>query len=135
MAPVWNRVAGINHRSGFGPSVSYLRTRSIVPPLLPSPGKPTVDQVAINMQASLGSVLDVIHNQSRGKTLHGVVILDELATKKRICWDPKSNMFLGLCREHGHRTSLEFINEGDLEELFRRLDSMEESEQVHYTGR
>ena len=92
-----NRVAGINHRSGFGPSVSYLRTRSIVPPLVPSPGKPTVDQVAINTQASLGSVLDVIHNQSRGKTLHGIVILDELPTEKRICWDPKSNMFLGLC--------------------------------------
>ena len=129
-----NRVAGINHCSGFGPSVSYLRTRSIIPPLLPSPGKPTIDEVATNMLASLGSVLDIIHNQSRGKTLHGIVILDELATEKRIRWDPTSNMFLGICREHGHRTSLEFINEDDLEELFRRLDSTEQSEQVHYAG-
>lgn len=60
-----------------------------------------------------------------------MVIFDEIATEKRLRWDPKSNMFLGVCREHGHRTSLEFINEGDLEELFRRLDSTEESEQVH----
>ena len=93
-----------------------------------------IDEVATNMLASLGSVLDIIHNQSRGKTLHGVVILDELATEKRICWDPTSNMFLGVCREHRHRTSLEFINEDDLEELFQRLDSTEQSEQVHYAG-
>ena len=129
-----NRVAGINHRSGFGPSVLYLRTCSIVPPLLPSPGKPMIDEVATNMLASLGSMLDIIHNQSRGKTLHGVIILDELATEKRIRWDPTSNMFLGVCQEHRHQTSLEFINEDDLEELFRRLDSTEQSEEVHYAG-
>ena len=43
-------------------------------------------------------------------------------------------MFLGLCREHGDRTSLEFINEGDLEELFHQLDSVDENERVHYAG-
>lgn len=129
-----NRVAGINHRSGIGPSVSYLRSRSIVPPLIPSHGKPTIDQVATNLQSSLGSILDVIQEQSKGKVLHAVTIFDELATEKRIRWDPKSNMFLGVCQEHGYQTSLEFINEGDLEELFRRLDSVDENEKVHYAG-
>ncbi|PPQ92922.1 LOW QUALITY PROTEIN: hypothetical protein CVT25_006605 [Psilocybe cyanescens] len=129
-----NCVAGINHRSGLGPSVSYLRTRSIVPSLIPSHGKPTTDQVATNMQASIGSILDVMHNQSREKVLHTMVMFDELAVEKRIRWDPKSNKFVGVCREHGHRTSLDFINEGNLEELFRRLDSEEESEKVHHAG-
>ena len=129
-----NRVAGINHRAGLGPSVPYLRSRSIVPALIPSHGQPTTDQIATNVQSSLGSILDVIQEQIKGKTLHAVVILDELATEKRIRWDPTSNMFLGVCREHGYRTSLEFINEGDLEELFRRLDSVDENERVHYAG-
>lgn len=63
-----------------------------------------------------------------------MVMFDELAVEKRIRWDPKSNKFVGVCREHGHRTSLDFINEGNLEELFRRLDSEEESEKVHHAG-
>jgi hypothetical protein len=37
----------------------------------------------------------------------------------------KSNYFLGVCREHGHKTSLEFINERDMEEVFSALDSGE----------
>ena len=129
-----NCVAGINHHSGFGPSVSYLRSHSIVPPLIPSHGKPTIDQVATNLQSSLGSILDVIQEHNKGKTSYGVVILDEIATEKQIHWDPTSNMFLGLCQEHGNRTSLEFINEGGLEELFCWLDSVDENKRVHYAG-
>ena len=49
-------------------------------------------------------------------------MFDEIATEKRIRWDPKTNYFLGLCREHAHNTATEFINEGDLEELFQALD-------------
>ena len=57
-------------------------------------------------------------------------MFDELATEKRICWDPKTNYFLGLCREHSHKTSTEFINEGDMEELFQKLDDGT----IHHTG-
>ena len=115
---LWKLCCWNHHHSGFGPSVSYFRSHSIVPPLIPSHGKPTIDQVATNLQSSLGSILDVIQEHNKGKTSHGVVILDEIATEKQIHWDPTSNMFLGLCQEHGNRTSLEFINEGGLEELF-----------------
>jgi hypothetical protein len=57
-------------------------------------------------------------------------MFDELATEKRIRWDPKTNHFLGLCREHAHNTETEFINENDLEELFQGLDVG----RVHYAG-
>ena len=97
-----NHFAGINHHSGFGPSVSYLRSHSIVPPLIPSHRKPTVDQVATNLQSSLGSILDVIQEHRKGRTLHGMVIFEDIATEKWISWDPPSNMFLGLCQEHGN---------------------------------
>ena len=129
-----NRVAGIYQKSQGGPSVSYLRTRSIVPAIIPSHEQPTMEQVKANVQSSLESVLEIIQKQIGGKVLHTVVMFDELATEKRIRWDPKTNYFLGVCRQHAHKTSMEFINEGDLEELFRRLDSSSESEKVHYAG-
>ena len=78
----------------------------------------------------LEGVLDVIHCQSVSNAVHAVVMFDELAMEKRIRWDIKSNYFLGVCREHAHKTSMEFINEGDLEELFRKLDDGE----IHYAG-
>jgi hypothetical protein len=61
-------------------------------------------------------------------------MFNEVATEKRIRWDPKTNHFLGVCRQHAHRTSMEFINEGDLEELFRRLNSTFDDEKVHHAG-
>ena len=63
-----------------------------------------------------------------GKVLHTVMMFDELATKKRLRWDPKTNYFLGVCREHANKTSMEFVNEGDMEELFRWIDEGK----VHY---
>ena len=57
-------------------------------------------------------------------------MFDELATEKRIRWDPKTNRFLGICREHVYRTSTEFVNEDDMEELFQNLDDGK----VHYAG-
>lgn len=124
-----NRVAEINHRANDAPSVSYLRTRSTVPAIVPSHEQPTIEQVMANVQATFNGVLDVIHGQNRSKLVHTVLMFDELATEKRVRWDPKTNYFLGLCREHAHNTAVEFINEDDLEELFQRLDDG----RVHHT--
>lgn len=74
--------------------------------------------------------MDVIHSQTVSKVVHAVVMFDELATEKRIRWDPKTNYFLSICRQHVHKTSMEFVNEGDMEELFWKLDDGE----IHYTG-
>jgi hypothetical protein len=118
-----NRVAHINHRANGAQSVSYLRRRSTVPLLIPSHAQPTVEQVQKNLEATLGGVLDVLHSRVQsGGVLHAVVMFDELATEKRVRWDPKTNYFLGVCRQHAHKTSTEFVNEGDLEELYRNLD-------------
>ena len=129
-----NRVAGINQRSHGAPSVSYLRSRSIVPPLIPSYSQPTEEDVQTNVKATLQSVMTEIQSLIKGTALHTVLMFDEVATEKRIRWDPKTNYFLGVCRQHAHRTSTEFVNEGDLEELFRRLNSTIDDEKVHYAG-
>ncbi|KAF8810813.1 hypothetical protein BYT27DRAFT_7221830 [Phlegmacium glaucopus] len=125
-----NRVAEINHCANKGPSITYLRTHSTVPPIIPSPGQPTVDQVQANIEATFGGLLDVIYSQNHSKFIHTVLMFVELATEKRIRWDPKTNHFLGICREHGHKTSTEFVNEDDMEELFQNLDDGK----VHYAG-
>jgi hypothetical protein len=118
-----NRVAQINHRANGAQSVTYLRSRSTVPPLIPSPAQPTVEQVQMNLEATIGGVLDVLHDRVQGGVVHAVVMFDELATEKRVRWDPKTNFFLGICRQHAHKTSTEFVNEGDMEELFKNLDN------------
>ena len=126
-----NHVAQINHRANGAPSVTYLRTRSTVPPLIPSPAQPTIEQVQKNLEATISGVLDVLHNRVQtGGVVHAVLMFDELATEKRIRWDPKTNFFLGICRQHAHKTSAEFVNEGDMEELFKNLDD----DVVHYAA-
>jgi len=125
-----NRVAEINHRANNAPSISYLRTRSTVPQIVPSHEQPTVDQIRINVEATFDGVLEVIHGQNRSKWVHTVLMFDELATEKRIRWDPKTNHFLGLCREHAHKTATEFINADDMEEMFQKLDN----ESIHHAG-
>jgi len=123
-----NRVAHINHRSGHGPSVTYLRGRSIMAPIIPSPGKPNETEVMKNFNSTFESILDLFVTSSSARVRHIVLMFDELALEKRLRWDPKTNHFLGLCRQHAHKTSIEFINEGDLEEVFRALDEGD----VHY---
>lgn len=120
------RVAQINHRAQGDPSLTKLRSLSFTPPITPSPGQPTVAEIASNVKATFEGVLNVVHD--RVKLLHTVVMFDELATEKRIRWDQKTNHFLGVCREHAHKTSLEFVNEGDMEELFQAIDN----DEVHY---
>src|ERR1700678_3682331 len=74
-----------------------------------------------NIQASFDSVLDVV--QGRGQILRAVLMFDEIAAEKRIRLDRNQQYFLGVCREHGHKkVSLEFVNGGDLKELFQALD-------------
>jgi hypothetical protein len=127
-----NRVAEILHRLEGAPSVSYLRSRSTVPPIIPSHAKPTVDQVSKNVDATLQNVLDVIHGQMEGKVIHTIVMFDELATEKRIRWDPKTDFLLGVCRVHADENELQFLNEAVLEDLFMNLDA--NPSKVHYAG-
>ena len=67
-----NRVAEINHRANHAPSVSYLRTRSTIPPIVPSHDQPTVSQVTSNVEATLKGVLDVIHSENHSKFIHSL---------------------------------------------------------------
>jgi hypothetical protein len=122
-----NRVAQIAHRSLGLPALTTLRNRSIMPQIVPSHSTPGVVEIGKNIDACFESINDIL--QSR-KVVHQILMLDEIATEKRLRWDHKTNCFLGVCREHGKNTSLEFSSEDDMEELFRSLDEGE----VHYAA-
>ncbi|KAJ7728316.1 hypothetical protein B0H14DRAFT_3618619, partial [Mycena olivaceomarginata] len=122
-----NRVADFAHRALGLPSRTTLRKRTTVPPIVPSPGRPQVSEVAENDKACFEGIADVL---AAKKPKHAVLMFDEIATQRRIRWDPRTNNFLGVCREHAHKASLQFNSEKDLEELFRA----KEEGKVHFAG-
>lgn len=122
-----NRIAGIASRALGLPALSTLRRRAIMPPLVPSHSTPAVAEVTKNMDACFESINEIL---STRKVVHQVLMLDEIATEKRIRWDDRTNNFLGVCRQHGKRTSLAFNTVDDLKELYACLQSGE----VHYAA-
>lgn len=48
-------------------------------------------------------------------------MFDELKVEERPRWDDKSNMILGVCREHGKHTSLEFTSKNEAELLIKSI--------------
>ncbi|KAJ7761266.1 hypothetical protein DFH07DRAFT_957330 [Mycena maculata] len=122
-----NRMADFAHRALGLPSRRTLAKRITVPPIVPSPGKPNTAEVAENVGASFKGITEVL---SAKKPKHVVLMYDEIATEKRIRWDPKTNNFLGVCRQHGNSVSLQFNNEEDLQELF----NAKEENKVHFAG-
>ncbi|KAK7001931.1 hypothetical protein R3P38DRAFT_3326830 [Favolaschia claudopus] len=126
-----NRLADFAHRALGLPSRTTLRNRLTVPPITPSPGTPQASEVAQNVEACFAGLKDAL---STRKVVHAVLMFDELATEKRIRWDDKTNNFLGVCRQHGSKVSLQFNNERDLEELFRALESKNPDDAVHYAA-
>jgi hypothetical protein len=111
------QVADVAHCIFGTPSVSTIRTRTIVPQILTSPSFPTHHEIENNIAACFKGVLDIL----RVSTPHGILMFDEIAIEKRPRWDDKSNKILGVCREHGQDTSLEFVSEDDLQTLWEEL--------------
>jgi hypothetical protein len=125
-----DRIATIAHRAFGAPSVTTLRNQLSIPPIIPSPAMPTFIETSTNVMLTFEGLLDALKLRDGARCVHAVLMFDEIATEKRIRWDPKTNKFLGVCREHGHQISLEFGGEKDMEGLFKALDSGE----VHYAG-
>lgn len=48
-----------------------------------------------------------------------VLMWDEVSAEKRLRWNAADNLLYGLCREHGHRVSLEFNAVEDVEAVYR----------------
>jgi hypothetical protein len=112
-----SRVAEIGHRALGLPSVSTLRRHTTICSLLPSPGKPTVEEIEANIDSCLDTTAEFSASKSQGMPVpivHQVLMLDEIATEKRARYDDRNNKVVGVCRQHGHKLPLELRSEDDL---------------------
>ena len=116
-----SRIAEFAHRSTFLPSPTTARRNAVTLPLKVSVGKPTVLDAEENILVSLGPLEGL--DTDGCKIKHQVFVLDEIAIEKRPRWDDRTNMFLGACREHGHRVPLEFVSEKELDIFCDALDN------------
>lgn len=120
-----DRLGHIVQRALGMPSVSALRKGTVKTYVQPSAGRPNSEVVAKNTLASLSGIMDILNPSS---IKHAVLMFDEIACEKRIRWNPHTNEFLGVCREHGHRVALEFGSVEDAKEMLVALNSGE----IHY---
>ena len=122
-------VAEFAHQSLALPSLTTIRCQTIMPTLLISSSAPTIAEVESNIiscYSSLGSCRKRLVGTSHNlKIIHQVIMLDELAVKKRIRWDNLHNKFQGTYREHNHRIPLDFTLEKELDILCEAIENNE----------
>jgi hypothetical protein len=113
-----SRVAAIAHKVLDLPSISTLCRKTVITPIIISPRQPAKKEVEKNVLACFEKIMDVVEGK---RIVHQVLMLDELKVEERPCWDDKTNMILGPCREHGKKTSLEFNSGHEAELLVEAL--------------
>ncbi|KAJ7743230.1 hypothetical protein DFH07DRAFT_869911 [Mycena maculata] len=75
-------------------------------------GKPTPSEIESNIDACLDAVPDVDDESPR--IVHQILMLDEIATERRARYDDRTNMVVGVCRQHGYKLPLELKTEASL---------------------
>lgn len=111
------RVTDIAHRIHGSPAASTVRRRTTVPILVPSPSSPKTKEIETNIRACFQSISDVLGLASSSAPLHAVLMFDELATERRLRYDDRTNMFVGIGREDASKTMLEFASVEDLDTI------------------
>jgi len=114
------QVADIAHCIFGTPAVSTIQRRTIIPQITTSPSFPTSYKVGYNIASSFKAMCDVL-GASAQKMLHAVIMFDKILVEKCLHWDDKTNKILGVCREHGQETSLDFTSKEDLQTIWEEL--------------
>jgi len=120
------QVADAAHRIFGTPAVSTIRRHTIIPQIIASPSFLTSHEIGSNIAASFKPLCDIL-GASMETMLHAVIMFDEISIERHPRWDDKTNKILGVCREHGQDTSLEFTSEDDLQTLWEEL----QHEKIH----
>ncbi|KAI0259910.1 hypothetical protein BC834DRAFT_926047 [Gloeopeniophorella convolvens] len=117
------RVAEIVRKIFGMPALSTIRKRLTGSVLQPSPSMPTRAEVEKNIENVFEGIQDVVADASRAGMSHAVLMWDEIAVERRPRWDSKTNKVLGICRDCGKSTSLDFNRMEDLDVLTVHLAS------------
>jgi hypothetical protein len=86
------------------PSIESARRHIRVSPITASSGVPTEAEMQSNLSICFPRCPSHIVARIIGMTMP----IDEFKIQERLRWDPRTNMILGVCREHGTKCSLEF---------------------------
>lgn len=125
-----NRIASIAHRALGLPSITTLRNQVRIPLIALSVRQPTTAEVSTNVEMSFGGMEEALRLPHGARRHHAVMMFDEIAMEKRLRWDPKTNMLVGVCQQHVEKVPLEFVTEENMKEVFMGLDDG----RVHYAG-
>jgi hypothetical protein len=98
--------AELGHRCLGLPSISTAKRHIATVPLLVSPKAPTMDEMQHNLDISFPAPFPPRSDASIGPGFQ--IMVDEIKVEGRMRWDARSNMILGICREHSANYELEF---------------------------
>ncbi|KAJ7192653.1 hypothetical protein GGX14DRAFT_701343 [Mycena pura] len=124
------RLAEIAHRALGLPSVSTLQRSTVIRPLLPSSGKPTVLEIEANIDACFDSQPDYADEGKEPQIIHLVLMLDEIAVERRVRYDDRINKAVGVCRKHCEAVPL-LVN--TVQDLYALRDGIKEG-RAHLPG-
>ena len=97
--------ANIAHRALGTPSIDTAKRHVSTSPIIPSPGFPT----SAELQANLATCYPKNGVSYPANPIKGITMqVDEIKIQEHLRWEPKSNVILGVCREHGSCCALEF---------------------------
>ncbi|KAJ7663774.1 hypothetical protein DFH06DRAFT_1324291 [Mycena polygramma] len=99
-------VAEIGHRCFGLPSITTAKRHIATTPLISSPRAPTMQEMCHNLDTAFPVPHPAPSDGSRGPGFQ--IMIDEIKVEGRMRWDPRSNMILGICREHSANFELEF---------------------------
>jgi hypothetical protein len=100
-------VAELAHRTQGLPSIDATRRHIRTQPLHASPKMPTTSEMSANLDISYppSPALPTIPSTCR---IGFQLMADEIKIESRLRWDSRTNMILGVCREHTANLSMEF---------------------------
>ncbi|KAJ6576734.1 hypothetical protein B0H10DRAFT_1666130, partial [Mycena sp. CBHHK59/15] len=111
--------ADLGHRCLGLPSISATKRHVGSTPLIASPRAPTREEMHRNLDIAFPTPVPPPHDSSIGPGFQ--IMVDEIKVEGRMRWAPRSNMILGLCREHSANFELEFFGIEQAEALHAGL--------------
>lgn len=117
-----SRVAGIAHQALNFPSVSILHHHMLIPRLLVFVLVPTKLEIKTNVTNNFEDMYELLESHW---VIQQVFMLDELKTEEWLHFNDATNKIVGICCEHGKKTSLEFTSEKEVGLLLDCIDKGE----------
>ncbi|KAF7969797.1 hypothetical protein HWV62_25975 [Athelia sp. TMB] len=114
--------ANLSYQALGTPSISTVRRHVGTTPLLPSSGVPTSEEINTNIAITFENLaVATDHSRPKQRAIGMSMAIDEIKLQERLRWDPRSNHILGVCCEHGKKSTLKFVSMAKADLLLEHL--------------